>query len=75
MMTNLPTDAFYPPWRNACTPHRDIRDPTLFFERTHLTRTLKGLIRDVLTPGARPRSGRRGWRWRIWRGSSWEVAQ
>ena len=67
-MTNLPT------WRQACTPHRDIRedavsealfavnlsraiadqgpeeyrDPTLFFERTHLTRTLKSLIRDVL---------------------------
>ena len=61
-------------WRQACTPHRDIRedavsealfavnlsraiadegaeeyrDPTLFFERTHLTRTLKSLIRDVL---------------------------
>lgn len=26
----------------------EYRDPTLFFERTHLTRTLKGLIRDVL---------------------------
>ena len=63
-----------PTWRQACTPHRDIRedavsealfavnlsraiadegaeeyrDPTLFFERTHLTRTLKSLIRDVL---------------------------
>jgi len=26
----------------------EYRDPTLFFERTHLTRTLKSLIRDVL---------------------------
>ncbi len=72
-----------PSWREACTPHRDIRedavsealfavnlsraiahegaeeyrDPRLFFERTHLTRTLQSLIRDVLNtlrgqPGA-----------------------
>ncbi len=27
----------------------EYRDPTLFFERTHLTRTLKSLIRDVLS--------------------------
>ncbi len=26
----------------------EYRDPGLFFERTHLTRTLKSLIRDVL---------------------------
>jgi len=26
----------------------EYRDPVLFFERTHLTRTLKSLIRDVL---------------------------
>ena len=26
----------------------EYRDPTLFFERTHLTRTLQSLIRDVL---------------------------
>ncbi len=72
-----------PSWREACIPHRDIRedavsealfavnlsraiahegaeeyrDPKLFFERTHLTRTLQSLIRDVLNtlrgqPGA-----------------------
>jgi len=38
-------------------------DPTRFFERTHLTRTLQGLIRDVLdTLGGQPgaNSVRRG---------------
>jgi hypothetical protein len=35
----------------------EYRDPTLFFERTHLTRTLQSIVRDVLTtlggePGA-----------------------
>ena len=33
----------------------EYRDPTRFFERTHLTRTLQGLIRDVLnTLGGQP---------------------
>lgn len=36
----------------------EYRDPALFFERTHLTRTLQSLIRDVLQtlrgePGAK----------------------
>lgn len=28
----------------------EYRDPRLFFERTHLTRTLQSLIRDVSNP-------------------------